>query len=84
MPIFPLAQGRLRWTEILADAQEFTLSTWTEVLTPYMTNLFPSEAVANDETLEKFRLAAEKATVGIDDTNRTAMLMMRVLKKFVT
>ena len=53
----------------LCDAQEFTPSTWTEVLTPYMTNLFPSKAVANDETLEKFHLAAEKATVGIDDTN---------------
>ena len=51
----------------LCDAQEFTPSTWTEVLPPYMTNLFPSKAVANDETLEKFHLAAEKATVGIDD-----------------
>ena len=53
----------------LCDAQEFTPLTWTEVLTPYMTNLFPSKAVANNETLEKFHLAAEKATVGIDDMN---------------
>jgi hypothetical protein len=49
----------------LCDAQEFTPDTWNSVLQPYLERLVTNNTA---EPLERFRDAAEKATVGVDDT----------------
>ena len=49
----------------LCDAQEFTPSVWAEALQPYLENLVKSA----EEPVEKFRVEAEKVTVGADDND---------------
>jgi hypothetical protein len=46
----------------LCDAQEFAPATWNEALQPYLEKL-----VSNEETVQNFRDAAHKATMGDDD-----------------
>jgi elongation factor 3 len=46
----------------LASTQEFDSSTWIEALSPYVADL-PAVESTTSETIEKFRVLAEKATM---------------------
>lgn len=51
----------------LASTQDFDSSTWIEALSPYVADL-PNTEATSDETIEKFRSLAEKAThLELDD-----------------
>uniref|UniRef100_A0A6U3TRP6 ABC transporter domain-containing protein n=2 Tax=Ditylum brightwellii TaxID=49249 RepID=A0A6U3TRP6_9STRA len=52
----------------LADEQDFDSSTWIEALSPYLSSL-PSmtDDASSEDTVEKFRLLAERAAMGGDD-----------------
>jgi hypothetical protein len=50
----------------LCEVQDFTPSAWADALKPYFSDL---QGCDDNETIEKFREASEKATMGVDDAD---------------